>query len=110
MKKLLFILMLCVSFSYAQTTIWIGQELESTDTLEHEVALGLIYNAPPQLLYILIDEDNTSTVKFSVGTYPPIQDQYPFPAGSKIPISIRNGSVNLRYKAQAVGQKFVITN
>lgn len=112
MKNLFLGLLLFVAIvTKAQTvTTYVGRTVTSSDTITHEVGLPWVFNSNPLLLYILVDEDNTGTIKFRVGNYPSMNSQYPFKAGDKIPITIQNGTNNLYFKASGSGQKFVITN
>jgi hypothetical protein len=115
MKTLLtLILFVLLSLSVkAQTYVNIGQRITSTDTVTTEIIVRQTYGGSNgQLLYILLDENNTGTVKFSSGQISTANMwlQYGFPAESRVPISIITGNRNLWYKASASGQIFVITN
>lgn len=110
MKKLfiLFVLLISGFCSFAQTTVKIGEKITSADTVQVEVQLNVVRAGVTQLIYITVDASNSGTIQFAVGEVIN-EDNYPWPAGSKIPITIKNGKSNLRYKASAASQSFVIT-
>lgn len=97
----------------------IGEQIVSSDTNDVEVIFrNLNGQNNQQLLYIYTDEDNTGTIQFSAGynmdwlndSTPPTYTYYPWPAGSKIPLTINNGYQNLHYKASGGAQIFVVYN
>lgn len=113
--KTLFTLLLFILLSLsvkAQTFVNVGESITSTDTVTREIIIRSVYGGQNgQLLYILVDEDNTGTLKFSSGqlSTSAMWLQYAFPAGARVPITIITGNRNLWYKASVAGQVFVIT-
>jgi hypothetical protein len=101
-----------LSFTVFQpTTIKIGEKVTSAGT--SEVVVQLNYVRPnvqngSQLIYVQLDPNNSGTIQFSVGEAI-VAGHYAWPASSKFPITIKNGVANLRYKASASSQSFVVT-
>lgn len=108
------ILFIIVGFSSVRIDYYnLGEAIIATDTVDHEVQFRNIYGQNEQLIYIQTDAGNTGEIKFSSGfemIWPNDTTQYEFPASSKIPITIQNGRYNLHYKANAIGDIFVVTN
>lgn len=86
-----------------------GQTVTSANTNETEVQFSdTAFTGGRDIdIIIYVDPTNSGTIQFSVekaidGSY------HPWPAGSKIAWKINNYN-DLRYKASATGQKFVVT-
>lgn len=109
MKPLLiFVLLIAAATSFAQTQVKIGQKITSADTVQVQIDVPS-QNLPTQrTVYITVDQNNSGTIQFSVGDKVINNTFYAFPAGSKVPITIRKGT-GLRYKASSASQSFVIT-
>lgn len=115
MKKSVYVLLASIALSFfatianAQTIIKTGQQVSSADTVQVAVQLKRIQSTGTyQTIYISVDSGNSGTIQFGVKDVIN-SSQYAWPAGSKIILTIRNGVSNLRYKASASGQKFVVT-
>lgn len=116
MKKYTFVLFLFILVGFSSIRIDyynLGDAITATDTLDHEIQFRNIYGQNEQLIYIQTDPDNTGTIKFSSGyemIYPNDSLVYNWGASSRIPLSIQNGRYNLHYRANTVGDIFVVTN
>jgi hypothetical protein len=113
MKKLFLISALFILSSFAPlapTLINNGDKITSAGTTEVELEFNddQVNTRPFQTVYITIDDANTGTIQFSVGTAIDA-DHKAWGAGAKIVFTVRNGVKNLRYKASAASQSFVIT-
>lgn len=111
LRTLILLLPLLLSFT-PPVPIFInnGDKITSSGTTEVELEFNddQVYTRPSQVVYIKLDDANTGTIQFSVGTTVTASHQA-WAAGTKFPITVKNGVKNLRYKASATGQSFVIT-
>lgn len=113
-NKLIFLFILPILvFSFAPapppTLINNGDKITvGTTEVEYQLNDDQIYERHSQLLYIKVDDGNTGTIQFSVGVAVGA-NHHPWPAGSKFPITVRNGIKNLRAKGSAASQVFTIT-
>ena len=88
-----------------------GCKVVSTGSSEKELQFVDLQTATrmDKLIYIQVDADNSGTIQFSAGRS--ITSAFvAYPAGAKVPITIRNGFDNLRYKASGSGQEFSVTH
>lgn len=112
MKKAIFIiaLLFVVSFSYAQTTIKVLQEVSSADTVQVQVQLNIVRPGPKgDEITIWTHPSNTGTIQFSSTGEVINASHHAWTAGKSFTVYIKNSSKNLRYKASAAGQKFFVT-
>lgn len=103
------LLLSCTLFQ--PTTIKVGEKVTSAGTTEIIVQLNYVrpnVQNGSQLIYVQLDPANSGTIQFSVGEAI-VAGHYAWPASSKFPITIKNGIANLRYKASATSQSFVVT-
>lgn len=93
----------------AATTIKIGEKVTSAGSSEIEVEFNAtVGSSTYQTIYVTVDPGNSGTIQFSVGETI-VAGHNAWPAGSRFPITIRNGIKNLRYKASGASQSFVCT-
>ena len=88
-----------------------GCKTVSTGSSEKELQFVDLQTATrmDRLIYIQVDADNSGTIQFSAGRS--ITSAFvAYPAGAKVPLTIRNGFDNLRYKASGSGQEFSVTH
>lgn len=101
--------LLTYSNASAQTVVRVGEQITLADTVQVEFELDVV--KPPstyQVIYVFVDAENSGTIQFSADGRKINDDQYPFPAGSKFPVTIKNGRMNLRAKASGASQTFTI--
>ncbi len=112
MKKYLLILSIFFLCSFdvpvVPTSINIGEKITSAGTSDVELQFRNVYGSPFQTIYIIVDASNNGTIQFSSGIDVPAANQ-PYAAGSKIIMTIMNGTYNLHYKASASSQSFSVT-
>jgi hypothetical protein len=119
MKKLILCLLLFVAIVASATpavapvpvTIYSGYSITSAGSTEVELQFGDIatVNATKTTVYVQVASGNSGTIQFSVGREVDASHAA-YAAGSKIPITITNGTRNLRYKASAASQTFTVTH